>query len=79
MAQQQLQYQQIKIKLRSFKSSEHINEQGDWQYHGFGYLSLFSDPIALATSSHIELLLLFFFKNLSIFLLMLSHCILLKV
>ena len=34
-----------KIKLRSFKSSEHINEKGDGKYHGFGYLSLFSDPI----------------------------------
>ena len=33
-----------KIKLRSFKSSEHI-EKGDGPYHGFGYLSLFSDPI----------------------------------
>ena len=38
-----------KIKLRSFKSSEHINEKGDGPYHGFGYLSLFSDPINLAT------------------------------
>ena len=35
----------IKIKLRSSKSSEHINEKGDWPYRGFGYLSLFSDPI----------------------------------
>ena len=33
------------IKLRSFKSSEHINEKGDGSYRGFGYLSLFSDPI----------------------------------
>ena len=33
------------IELRSFKSSEHINEKGDGPYHGFGYLSLFSDPI----------------------------------
>ena len=38
-----------KIKLRSFKSSEHINEKGDGPYHGFGYLSLFSDPLDLAT------------------------------
>ena len=42
---------EIKIKLRSFKSSEHINEKGDGPYHGFGYLSLFSDPIDLATWS----------------------------
>ena len=36
---------QIKIKLRSFKSSEHINEKRDGPYHGFGYSSLMSDPI----------------------------------
>ena len=40
-----------KNKLRSFKSSEHINEKGDGPYHGFGYLNLFSDPIDLATWS----------------------------
>ena len=34
---------------RSFKSSEHINEKWDGPYRGFGYLSLFSDPIDLAT------------------------------
>ena len=37
-----------KIKLRSFNSSEHINEEGDGPYRGFGYLSLFScfsDPL----------------------------------
>ena len=28
----------IKIKLRSFKSSEHIYEKGDGPYRGFGYL-----------------------------------------
>ena len=39
---------EIKIILRSFKSSEHINEKGDGPYHGFGYLSVFSDPIDLA-------------------------------
>ena len=39
---------QIKIKLRSFKSSEHINEKKDGSYRGFGYLSLFSDPLDLA-------------------------------
>ena len=38
---------QIKIKLRSFKGSEHINKKGDGPYRGFGYLSLFSDPIDL--------------------------------
>ena len=37
------------IKLRLFKSSEYINEKGDGPYHGFGYLSLFIDPIHLAT------------------------------
>ena len=40
---------EIKIKLRSFKSSECINEKGDGPYHGFGFLSLFSEPIDLAT------------------------------
>ena len=39
------------MKLRSLKSSEHINEKGDGQYRGFGYLSLFSGPIDLATWS----------------------------
>ena len=34
-----------KIKLTSFRSSEHINETVDGPYRGFGYLSLFSDPI----------------------------------
>ena len=47
----------IKMKLRSFKSStsENINEEGDGPYRGFGYLSLFSDPIDLATWSQGEL------------------------
>ena len=35
----------MKIKLRSFNSSEHIIEKGYGPYRGFGYLSLFSDPI----------------------------------
>ena len=39
----------ITIKLRSSKSDEHINEKEDGQYRCFGYLSLFSDPIDLAT------------------------------
>ena len=30
-------------------SNEHVNEKGDEPYSGFGYLSLFSDPIDLAT------------------------------
>ena len=34
-----------KIKLRSFKSSEHLNEKKDGPYRAFGYLSLFSDPL----------------------------------
>ena len=45
-----------KIKLRSFKTCEYINETGDGLYRGFGYLSLFSDPIDLATWSQRELL-----------------------
>ena len=44
-----IRWNEIKIKLRSFKSSEYINEKGDGPYHSFGYLSLFSDPIDLAT------------------------------
>ena len=46
----------IKIKLRSFKSSEHINEKRDGPYPGFGYLSIFSDPVDLATWSQRKLL-----------------------
>ena len=41
----------MKIKLGSFKSSEHIKDKGDGPYRGFGYLSLFSDPKDLATWS----------------------------
>ena len=40
-----------KNKLRSFQSSERINERGDGPYRGFGYLS---DPIDLATWSQRE-------------------------
>ena len=43
-----------KIKLRSFKSSKHINEKGDRPYRGFGYLSLFSDPLDFAIWSQRE-------------------------
>ena len=46
----------MEIKLRSFISKEHINEKGDGSYRGFGYLSLFSGPIDLATWSQRELL-----------------------
>ena len=42
------------LKLRSFKSSEHINEESDGPYRGFGYSSLFSDPLDLATCSQRE-------------------------
>ena len=45
-----------KEKLRSFKSREHINEEGDGPYHGFDYSSLVSDPLDLATWSQGELL-----------------------
>ena len=38
-----------------FKSSEHINEKAGGLYHGFGYLSLFSDPLDLTTWSQREL------------------------
>ena len=46
---------QIKIKLRSFKSSEHIFENGDGPCHRFGYSSLVNDPLDLATWSQREL------------------------
>ena len=45
---------ELNIKLRSFKSSEPIHEKGDGPYRGFGYLSLFSDHIDLATCSKRE-------------------------
>ena len=45
----------IKIELKSFKSSEHINEKRDGPYRGFSYSSLISDPLDLATSSQREL------------------------
>ena len=38
-----------KIKLRSFKSSERINENGDGSYRGSGHLSLF---ILVVKGSH---------------------------
>ena len=41
----------ITIKLSFFKSREHINEKGGVPYRDFGYISLFSDPIDLATWS----------------------------
>ena len=34
---------EIELILISFKRSGHINEKRDGQFHGFGYLSLFSD------------------------------------
>ena len=45
-----------KNKLRSFKSSEHINEKMDGPYRGFDYKSLFSDPLDLAKLSQREIL-----------------------
>ena len=45
-----------KIKLRPLKSNEHINEKRDGPYRGFGYLSLFSDPLDLAKWSQSEIL-----------------------
>ena len=44
-----------KKKLRSFKSSEPINETRDGPYHGFGYLSLFNDHIDFVTWDQREL------------------------
>ena len=35
-------------------SSEHINEKGDEPYHGFGYISLVSNPLDLTTWSQRE-------------------------
>ena len=35
-------------KFRSFKSKENIQKKEVGPYHGFGYLSLISDPIHLA-------------------------------
>ena len=35
-------------KFRSFKSKENIHKKEVGPYHGFGYLSLISDPINLA-------------------------------
>ena len=45
-----------KIEPRFFKSSEHINEKRDGPYRGFGFLSLFSDPLDLAKWSQREIL-----------------------
>ena len=35
-------------KFRSFKSKENIHKKVVGSYHGFGYLSLISDPLNLA-------------------------------
>ena len=48
--------QMNKITLRSFQSSDRINEKGDGPYRGFGYLSLLTDPIDLTTWSQRELM-----------------------
>ena len=37
-----------KEKFRSFKSKENIHKKEVGPYHGFGYLSLISDPINVA-------------------------------
>ena len=42
---------QIKIKLRSFKSSEHIFEKGDGPYRGFGTLYTCIQRFGFATSA----------------------------
>ena len=51
------------INLRSFKCNEHMFEKGDRPYRGFGYLSLVSDPLDLATWSKKELLYFCNFKE----------------
>ena len=38
----------INKKFRSFESKENIHKKEVGPYHGFGYLSLISDPINLA-------------------------------
>ena len=46
----------VKLKLRSFKSSEHINEKRAGPYRGFDHLSLFSDSLDLEKGNHREIL-----------------------
>ena len=46
----------VKIKLRFFKSNERINGKRYGPNRGFGYLSLFSDPLNLAKWSQSEIL-----------------------
>ena len=41
-------YRNNNEKFRSFKSKESIHKKEVGPYHGFGYLSLISDPINLA-------------------------------
>ena len=41
-----------KIKPRSFKNSEHINEKRDGPYHGFKLLKLISDPLHEANENY---------------------------
>ena len=45
---------EIKIKLRSVNSNEHIDEKRNRPFRGFGYLSLFGDPLDLAKWSQRE-------------------------
>ena len=52
----QLKLMEKQINLRSFKSSDHINEIRDGPYRDFGYLSLFIDPSDLAKWSQREIL-----------------------
>ena len=42
--------------MRSFNSSEHINEKRDGSYRGFGYFIIFSDPLELAKLSQRKIL-----------------------
>ena len=46
----------MKMNLRSFKSSEHINEKKSGPYRGFGYLNPSSDPLDLRKWSQSEIL-----------------------
>ena len=48
--------------MRSFKSSEHINEKGDGPYHGFGYLNLFMKHVIKVVPPPADIAELFYLK-----------------
>ena len=51
-------------KFRSFKSQENIHKKEVGPYRGFGYLSLISDPIDLASLSFVNFSVILAFKML---------------